>query len=169
MRVVLTGGGTGGHIYPAIAIAEALERTPGAQPLELLFVGSRDGIEARAVPPLGYSIAFVSSAPLERKLSFAIVETMRRNLVGIVQALAVLHRFQPDLLVATGGYVAFPVVAALRLVRFAGRSRARVALLEPNAVPGLANRLLEPLADEIWLAFAPPANRGPRHVVTGTP
>ena len=169
MRVALAGGGTGGHIYPAIAIAEALERTPAAHPLQALFIGSRGRLEERIVPGAGYSIAFVASAPLERRPSFAILGTVVRNALGVAQEFIVLHRFQPDLLVATGGYVAFPVVVALRLVRLAGLSRARIALLEPNAVPGLANRLLEPLADEIWLSFTPSEKLGSREVVTGTP
>jgi UDP-N-acetylglucosamine--N-acetylmuramyl-(pentapeptide) pyrophosphoryl-undecaprenol N-acetylglucosamine transferase len=77
---------------------------------------------------------------------------------------------KPDVLIATGGYVAFPVVAALRLVRALGRSRARIALFEPNAVSGLTNRLLAPLVDEIWYASAPDARPlGAREYVVGTP
>jgi UDP-N-acetylglucosamine--N-acetylmuramyl-(pentapeptide) pyrophosphoryl-undecaprenol N-acetylglucosamine transferase len=81
----------------------------------------------------------------------------------------VLHRFQPDLAIATGGYVALPVIVALRFVRFFHLSRARIVLLEPNARAGLTNRLLRPFVDEVWLGL-PTATRLRRNeFATGTP
>ncbi len=170
MRLVLTGGGTGGHVYPALALAEAFRLEAAFAPLDVLFVGTRDRMEARIVPQAGVPIAFVHAAPLARKLSFGLIGTLAANAYGFVQALTVLHRARPDVLIATGGYVALPVVAALRLVRLFGRTRAKIALLEPNARGGLTNRLLAPLADEVWYGVAPPARALTRgeHVV-GTP
>lgn len=170
MNVVLTGGGTGGHIYPALAIAEGLAEQPGAQPLRLCYVGTRDRLEATLVPQAGIPIFFVRAAPLVRRLSPLLVRTLVANAVGIVQSLAVLHRARPDVIVATGGYVAFPVLVAARIVRVLGRSRVRIALLEPNAAPGLTHRLIAPLADERWLGVADlrsPADG--RTLLTGTP
>jgi len=112
VNVVLTGGGTGGHIYPALAIAEGLAEQPGAQPLRLCYVGTRDRLEATLVPQAGIPIFFVRAAPLVRRLSPLLVRTLVANAVGIVQSLAVLHRARPDVIVATGGYVAFPVLVA---------------------------------------------------------
>ncbi len=170
MRVVLTGGGTGGHVYPALAIAEALRDEPELQPLELLFVGTREGLEARIVPEAGLAMAYVHAAPLVRKKPLALARTALENLRGFGEALAVMHRFRPDVAIATGGYVSLPVIGALRLVRAFGRTKAKLALLEPNAAPGLTNRLLEPLVDELWLALEPPgATLGTKRVVTGTP
>lgn len=173
MKVALTGGGTGGHVYPGLAIAEALAADGGCAPLEVLFIGTRDRLEARIVPAAGVPIAFVRAAPLARGSRSALPASLARALVtnfaGFVQSLAVLHRARPDVLIATGGYVALPVVAALRFVRLLGRSRARIALLETNAVAGVANRLLAPLADEIWYAVAPGRPLGPRERVVGTP
>lgn len=170
MKLALTGGGTGGHVYPAIALAEAFAREADFAPLDVLFVGTRDRLEARIVPKAGYPIAFVHAAPLTRKLSLELVPMVVANLAGICEALAVLHRARPDVLIATGGYVAFPVVAALRLVRALRRSQARIALLEPNAAAGLTNRLLAPLVDEIWYATAPPDRPlEPREIVVGMP
>jgi UDP-N-acetylglucosamine--N-acetylmuramyl-(pentapeptide) pyrophosphoryl-undecaprenol N-acetylglucosamine transferase len=170
VKLLLTGGGTGGHVYPALAIAEALSGEAAFAPLEVLFVGTRGGLEAKLVPQAGLPLAYVRSAPLLRKLSPALIATLVDNVAGFFQALAVLHRFKPDVAVATGGYVAFPVIAALRLVRALRLSRAKIALLEANATPGLTNRLLGPLVDEIWLTVAAPGRSlGPKEVVTGTP
>ena len=167
MRLVLTGGGTGGHVYPAIAIAQAFADDASFAPLEITFVGTRDGFEARILPHAGFPLAYVHAAPLTRSLSPKLARTLVDNVRGFFEALAVLHRAKPDVLIATGGYVAFPVVAALRLVRLLRRSHARIALLEPNAVAGLTNRVLAPLVDEVWYAIAPA--RGGDAIVTGTP
>ncbi|MGH7707725.1 MAG: UDP-N-acetylglucosamine--N-acetylmuramyl-(pentapeptide) pyrophosphoryl-undecaprenol N-acetylglucosamine transferase [Vulcanimicrobiaceae bacterium] len=170
MNVLLTGGGTGGHVYPALAIAEALADQPAAAPLRLLYVGKRDGLEAEIVPPTGLPIAFVATAPVARRSAAQMMTAIAANAVGVVQALAVLHRFRPHVAVATGGYVAFPVMLAARIVRAIGLSRVRLALLEPNAKPGLTNRLLAPLVDEIWIAAdGEPGAFGRKAVRTGTP
>ncbi len=170
MKVVLTGGGTGGHVYPALALAEAFAQEPAFAPLAVTFVGTRAGLEATIVPAAGGVIRFVRAAPLARKLGLSFVGTLVTNVAGFVDALGVLHATRPDVLVATGGYVSLPVVAALRTVRALGRSRARIAVLEPNAVAGLANRLLAPLVDEVWYGTAP---RGrplrARELLVGTP
>jgi UDP-N-acetylglucosamine--N-acetylmuramyl-(pentapeptide) pyrophosphoryl-undecaprenol N-acetylglucosamine transferase len=170
VRLLLTGGGTGGHVYPALAIAEALGACAELNPLELLFVGNRRGLEAEIVPKAGLRVEFIHSAPLVRKLSFALLRTLVANAAGFFEALGLLHRFRPDVAVATGGYVTFPLILALRTARALGLSRARIALLEPNAAPGLTNRLLAPLVDEIWLTVAQPGRPLRRkEVVTGTP
>ena len=170
MKLLLTGGGTGGHVYPALAIAEALSEDGAFAPLDVLFVGTRGGLEASIVPKAGLPTAFVSAAPLLRKVSPALFRTLFANVAGFFQSLGVVGRFKPDVAVATGGYVALPVVAALRCLRALRRSRAKVALLEANAVPGLTNRLLEPLVDEVWLtALEPGTASGAKGVVTGTP
>jgi UDP-N-acetylglucosamine--N-acetylmuramyl-(pentapeptide) pyrophosphoryl-undecaprenol N-acetylglucosamine transferase len=165
----LTGGGTGGHIYPALAIAEACALEPAFAPLDVLFVGARDRLEATIVPKAGVDIAFVHGAPLARGRPLALARTVLANARGFLDSLAILHRARPDVLIATGGYVALPVVAALRAVRTLGRSKARIAIFEANAAPGLANRLLGPLADETWYAIAPPRRLRPRERVVGTP
>lgn len=148
MRVLFAAGGTGGHVYPAIAIAQALR----ARGDEVLFVGTRDRLEARLVPAAGLGLATIAAHPLRRRLSLDVVRTLAVNLAGAVQSLRVLRRFRPDAVVATGGYVCVPLVFAARLSRTLRRRHLPIALLEPNVVPGVANRLLEPLADEVWRA-----------------
>ncbi len=169
MRLVVTGGGTGGHVYPALAIAQACAGVPAFAPLVTTYVGSRRGLEARLVAEAGVPMAFVRAAPLERGRPLALVRTVLTNAAGFVEALVAMRRARPDVLVATGGYVTFPVVAALRTMRALGVSRARIALLEPNARAGLANRMLAPLVDEIWYAATPGRPLLERESVVGTP
>ncbi len=162
--VVFAGGGTGGHLYPAIAIAQAL----GA-PDRIVFIGTADRLEATIVPEAGYRLYTVRSRPLVRKLSFELLRTLLANARGAWQSARLLARLKPQLVIATGGYVCFPVVAA-RWLRAVGRIHAPIALLEPNARPGLTNRLLAPLVDEVWGAFreADPRFAG-KYVHTGIP
>lgn len=166
MNVVFTGGGTGGHLYPAIAVADSL-RASGAS---IAFIGTADRLEATIVPKAGYPLFTVRSRPLTRKLSFELLRTLGANMRGTLQSIALLRARRPDLVIATGGYVCFPVVVAARLLRMLGMLRAPIVLLEPNAQPGLTNRLLAPLVDEVWGAFAQPDPRfAGKYVHTGIP
>jgi UDP-N-acetylglucosamine--N-acetylmuramyl-(pentapeptide) pyrophosphoryl-undecaprenol N-acetylglucosamine transferase len=156
LNVVFTGGGTGGHLYPAIAIAQALDDRAN-----VTFIGTADRLEATIVPNAGYPLITVKSAPAKRAYV---------NVVGVVQALRVLRGLNPDIVIATGGYVALPVVLAARILRQFKQIHAVIALLEPNARPGLTNRLLAPLVDEVWGAFpgGDPRFAG-KYVQTGIP
>ncbi|HTU70274.1 MAG TPA: undecaprenyldiphospho-muramoylpentapeptide beta-N-acetylglucosaminyltransferase [Candidatus Baltobacteraceae bacterium] len=150
LNVVFTGGGTGGHLYPAIAIAQAL-----GDRANVTFIGTADRLEATLVPRAGYPLVTIRSAPAKRAYV---------NLVGVVQAMSALRRLRPDIVIATGGYVAFPVALAARMLR------KTIVLLEPNAHPGLTNRLLAPLVDEVWGAFADgDAHFTGKYVHTGIP
>jgi UDP-N-acetylglucosamine--N-acetylmuramyl-(pentapeptide) pyrophosphoryl-undecaprenol N-acetylglucosamine transferase len=115
-------------------------------------------------------LTFVPSAPLQRKLSLRTVVTAWRNLLGVIVALAALRAFRPVMVIATGGYVCFPVVLAARILRTLGLLRCGIALLEINVRPGLTNRLLAPLVDEVWTAYdaSAPYFGGKAHR-TGTP
>ncbi len=164
MRVAFAGGGTGGHLYPAIALADALRDRA-----TILFIGSRNGIERTLVPAAGYELETIESRPLQRGISLGALQTVAANAVGIAQGMNVMRGFQPDIVIATGGYVSFPAMAAARMLRPFGL-RAPLALLGPNARPGLANRLLAPMVDEVWGAF-PDADPvfGRKYVYTGVP
>ena len=165
-RVLFAGGGTGGHVYPAIAIADAL-RARGAI---ASFVGSADRLEARIVPQAGYEFHTVAARALTRRLSFDLVKTIWANAAGTLQSLGLLARARPDAVIATGGYVCFPAVLAARALRWARVHRSAIALLEPNAKPGLTNRMLAPLVDEVWGAFADADSRfAGKYVRTGVP
>jgi len=166
MTVVFAGGGTGGHVYPAIAIADALV----ARGWTAEFVGTADRLESKIVPQAGYRLHAIVSRPLSRKFHAELFATVFANGAGIAQSAALLRRLKPAALIATGGYVCFPVVFAARALRAFGLYRGPIALFEPNAQPGLTNRLLAPLVDEIWGAFdgGDPRFSG-KYVKTGVP
>lgn len=165
-RILFAGGGTGGHLYPAIAVADALR----ARGDHAAFVGSADRLEARIVPGAGYALHTIASRALTRRLSFDLVATAWANAAGTLQSLALLLRDRPDAVVATGGYVCFPAVLAARALCWARVHRAAIALLEPNAKPGLTNRMLAPLVDEVWGAFGDADSRfAGKYVRTGVP
>lgn len=145
MRVIMTGGGTGGHIYPAIAIADKImERTNDS---EILFVGTRRGLESRLVPENGYDIRYITVSGLNRKNLAKNFKVFRDYQKGKAQARAIIEEFKPDVVIGTGGYVSGPVV------RTAASMGIRCFLQEQNAVAGVANRMLEKHVEKVFLGF----------------
>jgi len=168
LTVAFTGGGTGGHIYPALAIDEALRAEYRGDAYEPRFFGNRDGLEATLVTNM--PLTFVPSAPLQRRLSLGSLRTVAANVRGVIVALRALTAFRPLMVVATGGYVCFPVVVAARIMRTLRILRCGIGLLEINVTPGLTSRLLAPLVDEVWTTYAASAPAfGGKAVLTGTP
>ncbi len=168
LRVAFAGGGTGGHIYPALGIDDALRAVFPRDKYERRFFGSRRGLEAKLVTTM--PLDFVPSAPLQRRVSFDTLRTLGRNLAGVAVALRALLAYRPTLVIATGGYVCFPVVVAARLLRLVRLLDSRIALLEINASPGLTNRLLRPLVDEVWISYAASTRFfGSKAKLTGAP
>ena len=145
MRVIVTGGGTGGHIYPAIAIADKFKEMDPST--EILYVGNDEGIEKDIVPKSGYNLALVDARWLDKSNVWQLVKTGARVAKGTLEAHRVIRRFKPDVVIGTGGYVCFPVIVA------AGMYGARTFLHEQNAYPGLANRTLEKHVDRVFLGF----------------
>ena len=145
MKIMIAGGGTGGHVYPGIAVAEQLVRLrPNA---EVVFVGGRRGLEAHAVPESGFRIRFVLTRGFPRRAWWRWPVALLANAVGLVQALWVVASERPDAVLGTGGYVSGPVAMAAWLL---GRP---LLLQEQNSIPGLANRWLARVADEVHLSF----------------
>ena len=166
MNVTFAGGGTGGHLYPAIAIADALV----ARGARVRFLGASDRLEAKIVPQAGYEVEFVPSRPLARTDVLKMASSAGANAAGIGVAMRHLLAHKPDLVIASGGYVCFPVVVAARILRALGMLACPIALLEINAHPGLTNRMLAPLVDEVWGAFEPArAVFGRKFFQTGIP
>lgn len=171
MRVAFAGGGTGGHIYPAIAIEEALRAdcAERGEPYEVSFFGNAQGLERDLVPP-ALNLVFVPSRALQRRLDAGVVLTLVENLRGLFVAERELMRYRPNVLIASGGYVCFPVVAAAWALRGLRLLDVAIGMLEPNVQAGLTNRLLRPLVDEVWGAYAESAAIfGRRFFQTGTP
>ncbi len=159
---MIAGGGTGGHLYLGIALARELQRRdPGRA---FLFVGTRRGLEARIVPQEGFNVQFIVSAGLNR---VSIRESVRNFLLiprSLLQARRLIRSFGPDIVVGVGGYASGPVVLA---GWWMGK---HTLIMEPNAYPGMANRLLAPFVDRAALAL-PDAGRyfGRKAEVTGIP
>jgi UDP-N-acetylglucosamine--N-acetylmuramyl-(pentapeptide) pyrophosphoryl-undecaprenol N-acetylglucosamine transferase len=168
LKIAFTGGGTGGHVYPALAIDDALREKYREGAYEARFFGNKHGLEATLVKTM--PLTFVPSAPLQRGLSLSTLRTVFANAAGVFAALRALARFRPSFVVATGGYVCFPVVVAARTLRLLRIVRCKIALLEINVTPGLTNRLLAPLVDEVWTTYAASEKSfGRKAVLTGAP
>ena len=145
MRVIVTGGGTGGHIYPAIAIADKIrEMEPDS---EILYIGNETGLEKEIVPRAGYDFEMVTAMWLDRSHLTKIFKTGWGVLKGTVEARKIMKRFRPDVVIGTGGYVCVPVLLA------GHQFGARTYLHEQNAYPGVANRFLERYVKHIFLGF----------------
>jgi UDP-N-acetylglucosamine--N-acetylmuramyl-(pentapeptide) pyrophosphoryl-undecaprenol N-acetylglucosamine transferase len=161
VNVVVAAGGTGGHIFAALALADALARDHGA---EVRFIGTPDGQEASLVPAAGYRFDAVPSMPLYREVS---LRAAKAPAVALRSALACARLVEgADVAVGTGGYVSVPAILAAR------REHVPIVLHEPNARPGLANRILARFASAIGVVFEDVGNRlrGPARVeVIGYP
>lgn len=145
MRVLMTGGGTGGHVYPAIAIADCImENEPDS---EVAFVGTKRGIENKLIPQTPYKLHHVEIRGLRRSLSLQNLKTAYYVLTAPGKAKKLIKAFRPDIVVGTGGYVCWPVLKAAQDMGIP------TALHESNAFPGVAVRMLEKRADRIFLNF----------------
>ena len=145
MKIILSGGGTGGHIYPAIAIANALQQH--APTTECLFVGARGKMELEEVPAAGYSIVALDIKGLQRKQVLGNITLPFKLIKSLWQAHKLLKTFRPDVVVGTGGYASFPVLY------MAARQQIPTLIQEQNAVPGLTNRLLGRYATTLCVAY----------------
>jgi len=145
MKVIMVGGGTGGHIYPAIAIAEAIQDKKINS--QILFIGSEDGIETKIVPQERFSLVTIKSRGMLRKLSYKAISSPFFAIAGFFQAIGIIKNFMPDVIIATGGFVSFPVVCAAFILR------KPVMLYEGNVTPGLTARICKWLSTRIVVAF----------------
>jgi UDP-N-acetylglucosamine--N-acetylmuramyl-(pentapeptide) pyrophosphoryl-undecaprenol N-acetylglucosamine transferase len=145
VKILIAGGGTGGHVFPGIAVAEELKRA--RRDCKIVFVGTRRGLEAQAVPEAGFDIRYLAGSGFARGRWWQWPGAAIVNLVGFVQALFLVLAENPQVVLGTGGYVSAPVSFAARLL---GRP---LILQEQNSVPGLANRLLARIASEVHLSF----------------
>jgi len=163
VRVVLTGGGTGGHIYPALAVAGEISRQmPQAA---FLYIGSKNGLEAKLVPRQGIPFQSVEISGLKRKLTWDNVKTLWKFVRAVSDAKKMLVSFQPEVVVGTGGYVCAPVVYA------AARLGIPTMIHEQNIVPGLTNKFLARHATRVAVSFAESLPLFPpgKTVLTGNP
>jgi UDP-N-acetylglucosamine--N-acetylmuramyl-(pentapeptide) pyrophosphoryl-undecaprenol N-acetylglucosamine transferase len=144
VRVVFAGGGTGGHLFPAVAIAERLVEKGN---VDLVFIGTQNKIEARIVPQLGYKFRTIWIGGFSRKFRLSNFLLPVKIVVSVFQSLKLLLGFKPQVVVGTGGYVSGPVCAA------AVMTRTPIVLQEHNSYPGVMTRMFAPFAREVHIAF----------------
>ena len=164
MRVVLTGGGTGGHIYPAVAMARQFEAEDPST--AFLYIGSKQGLESKLVPKEKIPFKSIEISGFRRKLSVDNVKTVLRFLKGVKESKQMLKEFRPDVVIGTGGYVCGPVVYA------ASRLGIPTVIHEQNAIPGLTNQFLSRYASTVAVSFEGSKKSFPkakRVVYTGNP
>ena len=145
MRVLITGGGTGGHVNPALAIANTIKQNdPDAV---IAYVGIKRGIENKLVAKAGYPMYYVDVKGIKRSLSPSNIKAAYLALTSPIKAKKIIREFKPDIVVGTGGYVSWPVVKA------ASQMGIPTALHESNAIAGVAVKMLQKSVDRIYLNF----------------
>lgn len=145
MKVIIAGGGTGGHVFPALAIAEELmERDVNNN---ILFLGTEKGMESKLVNKRGFELKFIRSAPIMGKGLWHKIKAVIISFLGLFDSVAIITRFRPDAVVGVGGYVSGPVMISSFILRVP-----RV-ICEQNSIPGFTNRLLSHFVDKIFISF----------------
>jgi len=145
MRVLFTGGGTGGHVYPALAIAKnILKKYPQS---EVLYVGTKNGLEAKIVPETEIPFKTIEVEGWQRKFSWQLIKAGLKAIQGGTQALHIIRRFNPQLVIGTGGYVCGPVVLAAKILNIP------TIIHEQNALPGLTNKTLARIVNKVMITF----------------
>lgn len=144
-RVLIAGGGTGGHVYPGVAIAEEIQRrNPDAR---VVFVGTTRGLEARILPPLGYPLETITVSRLKGGGLWGRIKGLFRLPIGVFQSWRALRRHRPQVVLGVGGYASGPALLAAWL------TRRPTAIQEQNATPGFTNRTLGKLVRAVFLGF----------------
>ena len=145
MRVLVSGGGTAGHINPALAIADKIKsEDPGAV---IEYVGTPDSMESRLVPNAGYGFHAVKVRGFRRKLSLDNIDAAIKAVTSVAHAKKIIREFEPDVVIGTGGYVSWPVVKA------AAKMGVPTLIHEQNAVPGVTSKMLSKYVDRIMISF----------------
>jgi UDP-N-acetylglucosamine--N-acetylmuramyl-(pentapeptide) pyrophosphoryl-undecaprenol N-acetylglucosamine transferase len=160
MRVMIAGGGTGGHVIPALAIAGALK---SAYDAEVCFIGTARGMETRLVPQAGYALELIDVGQLNRVSLATKLKTLIALPRGVLRCLGLLRRWQPHVVVGVGGYASGPAMLAALILRVP------TLAFEPNAVPGMANRLIGKRISAAAVNFAPTRAYFRNAEVTGIP
>ncbi len=161
--VLIAAGGTGGHLFPGIAVAEEMRRRhPQAG---IVFVGTERGLESKVLPGLGWRLVLMRSTSIKDRRGVRRLAAYARLPLALFSALRILRREDPALVIGVGGYAAGPIVLAAWLLRIP------TAIVEPNSIPGLTNRLLGRVARRIFLAFEEAARHFDRSraIVSGNP
>ena len=156
MRVIISGGGTGGHIYPALALVKEIKKlNPSA---EFLYIGTEKGLESQIVRREGIPFKAIDITGFKRKISVDNIKTITRFLTGVRTCKQYIKEFKPNIVIGTGGYVCGPVVYA------ASKLNTRTIIHEQNSVPGLTNKFLSRYVDKVAICFEEARGFFPSHL-----
>ena len=163
LRIVISGGGTGGHIYPAIAIAKEVMQLETEA--EVIFIGGKRRRESTIVPKFGFEFVPILVEGFPRRMSTRWFKVALKVPMGLVKSLIVLRNFSPRVVIGTGGYVCGPVLLSALFLHIP------ILIQEQNAMPGITNRIMGRWADEIHIPFLAAARFFPsgRTRTTGNP
>jgi UDP-N-acetylglucosamine--N-acetylmuramyl-(pentapeptide) pyrophosphoryl-undecaprenol N-acetylglucosamine transferase len=163
MKIAVSGGGTGGHIYPALALIREIQKKD--KNVEFLYIGTEKGLESKLVPRENIPFKSIHITGFKRKISFENVKTVLRFLKGVRDSKKMLKEFQPDVVIGTGGYVCGPVVYG------AAKMGIPTIVHEQNSIPGLTNKFLSRYVDKIAICFEEAREFFPEKkvVLTGNP
>lgn len=145
MKVIISGGGTGGHIYPALAIAEGLKKS--YKNIDILYIGTKNSLESELVPASGLKFKTIRVKSLPRKINMKLFISIKELLLGISDSKKIIKEFKPDLVIGTGGYVSGPIVYAAK------KKNIPAIIHEQNAYPGITNKILSRYVDKVLVTF----------------
>ncbi len=157
MRIIIAGGGTGGHLYPGIALAETFMSLQNN--IQILFIGTTQGIGTSPIPKKGFDLETVAATGFVGKGLLGKLKSLLSIPKGLGQSLRILKKFKPQLVIGVGGYVAVPVMLAATLLRI------KRVILEPNVMPGLVNKIIAPLSHLVVTTFEASNRHLPRHKI----
>lgn len=168
MRVIITGGGTGGHLYPAIAVAEEIiksDTSKKTRKADILFVGTKQGIEKKVVPLEGYNIEFLRVEGFVGKSIWKKIKSLFLFVFSFITAFKIIDKFRPKVVIGSGGY------ASLTMTLMAKVFDIPVVILEQNSIPGLSNRIIGRFANAICVTYEESIQRFPQSRIfhTGNP
>lgn len=163
MRVILAGGGTGGHLFPGLAVAREFQRRDAMT--EILFVGTDKGIEARVLPREGFRLETIAVKGLKGRGVRGVFDALYGIPAGLLQSLGIVKRFRPDCILGLGGYASGPLLLAAKLRGI------RCAIMEQNLQPGFTNKMLARFVDKIFTSYRETASYlpGKKVLETGNP
>src|SRR4026209_1040893 len=163
MRVILAGGGTGGHLFPGLAVAREFQRRDSTA--EILFIGTAQGIEFRVLPKEGFKLETLEVKGIKGRGLRGWPDAASGVPLSLLRSWAILKKFRPDCVIGLGGYASGPALLAAKL------AGARCAIMEQNLRPGFTNKLLGRLANRVFTAYSQSAGffPGARVIETGNP
>jgi UDP-N-acetylglucosamine--N-acetylmuramyl-(pentapeptide) pyrophosphoryl-undecaprenol N-acetylglucosamine transferase len=163
MRVIFAGGGTGGHLFPGLAVAREFQRRDGR--VEILFVGTEQGIEFRVLPKEGFKLETLTVKGIKGRGLRGVIEALYGVPASLLRSLKIIRQFRPDCIVGLGGYASGPLLLAGKLKNI------RCAIMEQNLRPGFTNQLLARWVDRVFTAYAESARyfSGARVIESGNP